>query len=125
MRSTRNTLRPHLLAFAIAAVGLSSIHCEDDFEDLSSDHCRFHPEDCDGGAGALCDDDHDCADQLFCCEEDANCGGGMCTASCDDDYDCPYDMLCEHHMCFYACDRDEDCAEEMKCEHKNTVCEWP
>ena len=92
--------------------------------DPSSDTCRLHPEDCAGGAGALCDEDNDCGFGLNCCTDDNNCGGGMCTQECDKDADCPVDMLCEHDMCFYACDSDRDCAEEMSCEHGKTVCEY-
>jgi hypothetical protein len=98
--------------------------CDDDDDGISSDECRLHPEHCNGGAGGLCDDDHDCQPDLFCCDDNNNCGDGMCTLSCDSDHDCPDDMLCEHDMCFYKCDSDEDCAPEMSCEHQNTICEY-
>lgn len=103
-------------------VGLAAPGCGDD---ISSETCRFEPAECDGGAGALCRDDRDCLDGLFCCTEDKNCGGGMCTAGCDSDRDCPPDMLCEHDKCFYACASDRDCAIGMSCEHGNTICEYP
>jgi hypothetical protein len=92
---------------------------------VSSNHCRFNPEDCHGAAGTLCDSDLDCNGGLECCTDNNNCGDGMCTLSCDDDNDCPHDMLCEHNLCFYACESDADCAETMSCEHGNTVCEYP
>jgi len=99
--------------------------CDDDDDGTSGgDACRFDPEVCVGAHGALCRVDEDCGGGLFCCTERANCGGGMCTASCKNDRDCPGDMLCEHDKCFYACDSDRDCAEEMSCEHGNTVCEY-
>lgn len=111
------------LALLGGAVALVSCH-GDDFDSLASDECRLEPERCDGGAGALCRGDRDCADPLFCCEDNGNCGGGMCTADCRDDFDCPGGMRCEHDMCFYACDNDRDCAPQMSCEHGNTVCEY-
>lgn len=83
--------------------------------------CRFDPG-CNGGMGALCDGDTDCASG-FCCTN-GNCAGGMCTAPCDHDNDCPSNMLCEHKVCFFACDNNAECAEGMSCEHDNTVCEW-
>ena len=99
--------------------------CGDDHGDsYASDLCRFEPQDCNGGAGAFCSNDGDCLDGLFCCDDNNNCGDGMCTADCRSDADCPFDMRCEHDMCFYACDVDEDCANGMSCEHGMTVCEW-
>ncbi len=118
-RSLGSWLRVALLG---GAAVLASCH-GDDFDRLASDECRFEPERCDGGAGALCDNNGDCADPLFCCD-DGNCGGGMCTADCRDDFDCPGGMRCQHDMCFYACDSDRDCAPEMSCEHGKTVCEY-
>ncbi len=94
-------------------------------DDLASEGCRLEPEDCAGGAGGFCNDDRDCLEPLFCCREQANCGGGMCTADCRNDRDCPAGMLCEHDKCFYACDDDRDCAVDMRCEHNRTVCEYP
>ena len=115
-------------SFALLCVGLMT-NCADDpepeFDDLASNGCRLEPADCQGGAGGFCDDDRDCIEPLFCCEEQQNCGGGMCTAECHDDRDCPLDMLCEHDRCFYACDDDRDCAVDMTCEHDRTVCEYP
>lgn len=74
-----------------------SMGCDDD-DGESSDICRFEPENCKGGPGGLCDDDRDCDPDLFCCDDNKNCGDGMCTAECKDDRDCPEDMLCEHEM---------------------------
>ena len=91
---------------------------------VSNDTCRLRPEDCRGAAGTLCDSDNDCSPGLECCDDDKNCGGGMCTLPCDDDLDCPSDMLCEHDVCFYMCESDEDCAPTMSCEHGNTICEY-
>lgn len=88
------------------------------------DQCRFNPESCGGGPGGACDRDSDCAQGLDCCEDDGNCGDGMCTTSCDRDGDCPFNMLCQHGLCFFACGADADCADGMSCEHGNTVCEW-
>lgn len=122
----RSPLHQLVMMMAVGACALLGSTCgDDDFDDLASDECRLHPEDCDGGAGAFCDDDRDCEVPLFCCEEDKNCGGGMCTADCRDDRDCPIGMLCEHDMCFYACDGDRDCADGMSCEHGKTICEYP
>jgi hypothetical protein len=116
------------MAATVAGSAMAAVTCADDghqdLEDLSSDDCRLDPEGCDGGAGGLCHHDSDCADPLFCCTDNGNCGGGMCTADCHDDRDCPGDMLCEHGMCFYACDDDRDCATTMSCEHDRTVCEY-
>lgn len=110
-----------LVASAVAAISCADGH---GYDGLASDQCRFEPARCDGGAGGLCRDDRDCAAPLFCCDDDGNCGGGMCTAECRDDRDCPLGMLCEHDMCFYACDDDRDCAPEMSCEHGRTICEY-
>ena len=71
---------------------LGSCHGANDFDSFASEKCRFEPERCDAGAGALCDDNRDCADPLFCCEDDDNCGGSMCTADHNDDFDCPSGM---------------------------------
>ncbi len=117
--------RPWLLAVSMTLAALGAANCHgNDLDDLSSEKCRFEPDRCDGGAGATCRDDRDCANPLFCCEDSGNCGGGMCTIECRGDRDCPIDMLCEHDLCFYACDGDRDCAPEMSCEHGNTVCEY-
>jgi len=86
--------------------------------------CRFDPAGCGGDVGGNCIDDRDCAEG-FCCQESANCGGGMCTYDCESDADCPDFMACEHDVCFFRCDDDLDCAEGQGCEHGNTVCEWP
>jgi hypothetical protein len=112
------------LWWVLAAGAVVASSCGDDGE-YSSARCRFEPEDCNGGAGTFCDRDRDCLEGLFCCRDDSNCGGGMCTADCRRDRDCPRGMRCEHEMCFYACEVDEDCAEGMGCEHGRTVCEWP
>ncbi|GAB5543988.1 MAG: hypothetical protein RLO52_40160 [Sandaracinaceae bacterium] len=88
------------------------------------DGCRFDPAACGGDVGASCVGDGDCADG-FCCTEDANCGGGMCTLPCEEDLDCPSFMACEHRVCFFRCEVDEDCAVGQSCEHGQTVCEWP
>jgi hypothetical protein len=125
--------RPSSLVSILAALGAATVlalACADDgdehdIDDQASDDCRLHPEDCEGGAGSLCHDDGDCNDALFCCEDNDNCGDGMCTADCHDDRDCPASMLCEHNLCFYACDDDRDCADGMTCEHDRTVCEYP
>ncbi len=101
-----------------------SIGCDDDDDDISSDTCRLEPQFCRGGAGGLCIDDRDCSTGLFCCDDDNNCGDGMCTVECKDNHDCPWDMLCEHKMCFYKCQSDKDCAREMSCEHGETICEY-
>jgi len=127
-RTGRLVLGALAKVITVGAIGLLATTCGDDddeYDGLASDECRLHPEDCNGGAGSYCDDHDDCGPSLFCCEEDNNCGGGMCTADCRDDRDCPGDMLCEHDMCFYACDDDRDCAEGMSCEHDRTVCEYP
>jgi hypothetical protein len=115
-----------LLVAMMAALLLAPIPgCDDDGDaGLSGDTCRFEPEHCNGGYGGLCDHDEDCASGLYCCDDNDNCGDGMCTAECDNDHDCPSNMLCEHHMCFYTCDSDEDCAPTMSCEHQNTICEY-
>ena len=111
-----------LVGFVVAALACGQ--GDGDFDSLASDRCRFEPERCDGGAGGWCRDDRDCAVPLFCCDDDDNCGGGMCTADCRDDRDCPAGMLCEHDKCFYACDDDRDCAIDMSCEHGRTICEY-
>lgn len=111
--------------FITAIMSLAVVtSCDDDDHWASSDLCRLEPENCNGGAGALCDDDRDCISSLHCCRDNPNCGEGMCTVKCDDDRDCPYDMLSEHHLCFYRCESDRDCAPEMSCEHGNTICEY-
>ncbi|MDH5672729.1 MAG: hypothetical protein OEZ06_11305 [Myxococcales bacterium] len=95
-----------------------------DDDGLTSDMCRFEPENCsEGRAGAFCERDADC--QGICCTDDGNCAGGMCTFGCRDDRDCPVDMACEHDVCFYTCRDDLDCAQGMSCEHGGTICEWP
>lgn len=127
MRTPRRTLSSARLLLVLGLSALVALNCaapEEDYDALASDGCRLDPGSCDGGAGGFCDDDRDCADALFCCRDDNNCGGGMCTADCRDDRDCPVGMLCEHDMCFYACDDDRDCAEDMTCEHDRTVCEY-
>lgn len=86
--------------------------------------CRYDPDGCGGDVGAYCVYDSDCLDG-YCCTEEGNCGGGMCTIPCRDDLDCPSFMGCEHGVCFFLCDFDEDCAVGQSCEHGNTVCEWP
>lgn len=86
--------------------------------------CRFDPDSCGGDVGATCVSDGDCLDG-YCCTEESNCGGGMCTIECRDDADCPSFMGCEHRVCFFLCDVDEDCAIGQECEHGDTVCEWP
>ena len=106
------------LALPLAACG------DDNPSSVSSELCRFDPVSCPGASGALCRRDVDCQPGLFCCTEDSNCGGGMCTLQCKDDLECPPDMACEHSKCFYRCDSDIDCAEGMSCEHAHTVCEW-
>lgn len=114
-----------LCASAFAATNCANDPNEpEDLDDLASDECRLDPENCDGGAGGWCSDDRDCTAPLLCCQDDMNCGGGMCTADCQDDRDCPVGMLCEHELCFYACDDDRDCAVDMTCEHDRTVCEY-
>lgn len=90
----------------------------------SDEPCRFEPDSCGGALGGNCVTDSDCLSG-FCCDEDANCGGGMCTISCDSDADCPSYMACEHDICFFACESDLDCAVGQSCEHGDTVCEWP
>lgn len=124
-RTRRNPNALSMLAMLVAC-GLLGFNChpQDDYDALASDGCRLDPRNCDGGAGAWCSSDRDCAEPLFCCEDNDNCGDGMCTAGCDDDRDCPAGMLCEHDLCFYACDSDRDCADDMSCEHGNTVCEY-
>ncbi|MBX2801556.1 MAG: hypothetical protein KTR31_28020 [Myxococcales bacterium] len=87
--------------------------------------CRFEPEECPGDYGAFCADGTECIDGLLCCDDERNCGGGMCTTECRDDQDCPVDMGCQHGVCFYACEEDVDCALGQTCEHGQTVCEWP
>lgn len=99
-----------------AVLGLVAASCE-------VEHCRYDPQ-CGGGIGGFCGDSSDC-DEGFCCTEESNCGGGMCTYRCDDDNDCPEDMACEHDKCFFRCDSDSQCAEGMSCEHGRTICEWP
>ena len=117
-------LRSWLMFVTIAGSALAALNCHgSELDDLSSDRCRLEPARCDGGAGARCDGNRDCADPLFCCD-DGNCGGGMCTLECRSDGDCPVDMLCEHDLCFYACGNDRDCGPDMSCEHGNTVCEY-
>jgi len=113
-------MRRYLSALLVAlSLGMIVGACVNDYE-----VCRFEPERCRRGRpGAFCDRDSDC--QGFCCKDDDNCDGGMCTFSCDRDDDCPPDMRCEHDMCFYACNSDDDCAPGQRCEHGNTVCEWP
>jgi hypothetical protein len=119
--------RSAILGILVALVGTSCHECGrspygvGDYDDVPQ--CRFDPG-CDGGMGALCDDDDDC-ESGFCCRDDGNCAGGMCTAPCDVDAHCPPEMLCEHHKCFFACDDDDECADGMSCEHDHTVCEWP
>lgn len=118
--------RSFFMKAAICVGALAATNCSDHqhLDDLASDDCREHPENCDGGVGTLCIDDHDCIDPLFCCDDNNNCGDGMCTADCQDDHDCPSGMLCQHDMCFYTCESDADCAETMSCEHGETVCEY-
>jgi hypothetical protein len=106
-------------------LGGGSSNDDDDGSNISfNDTCRFSPDACFGNVGANCDNDNDCNDG-FCCEENANCGGGMCTLDCNDDGDCPSFMRCEHNMCFFRCDNDSDCSDGQSCEHGETVCEWP
>lgn len=88
------------------------------------DYCRFDPGECGGGIGGDCVFDEDCQDG-FCCREDSNCGGGMCTYACRSDADCPASMRCQHDICFFSCSIDDDCASGQRCEHDNTICEWP
>lgn len=115
-----------LLSFALAgaAMALSVLvtACDDD-GDVTSTACREDPARCPGLVGALCDSDRDC-EAGFCCQENSNCGDGMCTYRCADDRDCPPGTLCEHDLCFYACDSDRDCAPRQSCEHGDTVCEY-
>lgn len=106
-----------LLAMLISAVAIFASGCSSEPE-----NCRFDPS-CGGGVGSFCDHHDDC-ETGFCCNDDGNCRGGICTYTCRDDLDCPGDMRCEHDTCFFACDSNLDCAEGMSCEHDNTVCEW-
>ncbi len=103
-----------------ALLGVGSFGCDSG----PAQGCRHNPLFCGGDVGADCLDDGDCADG-FCCTEESNCGGGMCTLACDDDLDCPSFMACEHDMCFFRCESDLDCAEGQGCEHGDTICEWP
>jgi hypothetical protein len=86
--------------------------------------CRYDPLSCGGDVGATCATNGDCTDG-YCCTDNSNCGGGMCTLRCRDDLDCPDFMACEHDVCFFRCLDDADCAAGQSCEHGNTVCEWP
>ena len=110
----------HILAPSLALLLATLAGCSGD----PDDECRFDPAHCGGGVGADCARDDDC-DDGYCCTEESNCGGGMCTIACARDADCPSFMACEHDICFFRCDVDEDCASGQSCEHGNTVCEWP
>ncbi len=118
----------------ICVVLAASVTCDDDdtvgggglgppVPDHGED-CRFHPDDCGHDVGSACNRHSDCDDN-YCCTEEKNCRGGMCSIPCDTDHDCPSFMACEHDICFFSCSNDADCADGMKCEHMNTVCEWP
>lgn len=116
MRATTTMAMTFVGLLAGAFVGLVAAGCE-------VEHCRFDPQ-CGGGIGGLCNEDDDC-DEGFCCTDESNCAGGMCTYRCSDDADCPDDMACQHDKCFFVCNEDSDCADGMSCEHGATVCEWP
>ncbi len=132
--SGRPTWRPAKAAtkavwvFAILLMLLGPSCTEDDRDrhpdDGFTEDCRFDPEHCGSGVGAFCVDDDDCWDN-YCCTEDSNCAGGMCTIPCNKDDDCPSFMACEHSVCFFRCDDDHDCADGQSCEHGETICEWP
>lgn len=105
-----------------AQVGSDSRPNEADKEVAGIERCRFNP-DCNGGLGAFCSSGAEC-ETGFCCLEEKNCGGGMCTRQCNSDNDCPSDMGCEHGVCFLRCASHDECAQGMSCEHEFTVCEW-
>jgi hypothetical protein len=112
-----------LLTAALPLALLVASGCDDDDYPYGTG-CRFDPADCYGGPGGFCDRNADCESE-FCCTDQSNCGGGMCTWRCANDGDCPRDMACEHDLCFYRCASDADCAVGQSCEHGRTVCEWP
>ncbi|MCC7536236.1 MAG: hypothetical protein IT379_08485 [Deltaproteobacteria bacterium] len=116
MRVRWNTVATIVSSLVAATLLVVASGCE-------TEHCRYDP-DCGGGIGGFCNDSGDC-DDGFCCTDESNCAGGICTYRCNDDADCPDDMACEHDKCFFVCNDDSDCASGMSCEHGNTVCEWP
>lgn len=115
-----------LLTTFLLALPVLAVSCGDDEPPPgpAGEDCRFEPANCGGDLGALCVNDSDCWD-AYCCTEQSNCGGGMCTLPCDRNDDCPSFMACEHHVCFFRCSDDADCAAGQSCEHDNTICEWP
>ncbi len=124
-RQWRTRTRLWWLAGLLVLWGVAGCGDEDESDGYTSAQCRFDPDSCPGLAGALCDSDRDCREPLYCCTENGNCGGGMCTAECNSDRDCPANMACAHSKCFYLCHDDRDCADGMSCEHDSTICEWP
>jgi hypothetical protein len=120
----RRSIAALVAAFSVTVCAFALSACDDDGgEGLR--RCQLDPAFCGVDyPGGFCDSHSECGTG-YCCLEQANCGGGMCTYQCASSADCPPDMACQHNTCFYRCNFDEDCARGQRCEHDRTVCEYP
>lgn len=64
-----------------------------------------------GGVGAVCETDRDCAGEMLC-DDDL----GQCTVACDSSDGCEAGVCLPVGLCVAPCELDRDCPEGTRCE---------